>query len=86
MIVTTPESVDQFGRFTAVTREIDANGKTLSVHRAPIVPGRWRDGEFEITETSGFNPVIKAFAAELWTAEIVDVYKAAFPDGADMLS
>lgn len=76
----TPENTDQYGRFTVVTREIDpTTGLVTSVHRSPLGPGSWDAGTWVPTDTAAQNAVIQAFAAQLWTGDVVDAFRAAYP-------
>lgn len=75
----TPENVDQYGRFTIVTRTIDNTGAVTNVSRVPIAPGTWSAGVWSATSMAGQNAVISAFASQVWTSDAVAAFKAAFP-------
>lgn len=77
--VFTAEGIDQYGRFTIVKRVLEDDGTTSNVHRQPVTPGNWNNGQWEPTDTATFPPVAKTVAQENWTPAVVDAYKAKFP-------
>lgn len=88
----TPENVDAYGRFTVVTRTLADGSDTdpatgqpypvssvMTVHREPLAPGHWEAENWVATDVSDQPNNIQAFAAVLWTAAVVNAFKAAFP-------
>lgn len=75
----TPENPDPFGRFTIVTRTLSDDGQVINVHRAPVEPGAWADGEWVPTDIASLPETVRAYATAIWTEAAVDRFKVAFP-------
>lgn len=76
-----PENLDALGRFTIVTRTVNAEtGEVVGVHRAPVAPGSWDDaGNWVPTVVADLPEGVQAFAQALWTDGAVARFKAALP-------
>lgn len=67
--------------------EIAQNGWTIFivtsvngvVNRRTLEPGVWVNGSFVVTDVSDEPEEVKEATANLWTPEVVDAFKAAFP-------
>lgn len=76
-----PENLDALGRFTIVTRTVNAEtGEVVGVHRAPVAPGSWDDaGNWVPTVVADLPEGVQAFAQALWTDGAIARFQAALP-------